>query len=159
MRAIRRIVTGHDADGCPGIVEDANCPHLRTTAGARVINLWLHEGIPRNDAYADPVGAEVPLPPPEGGGVLRVVEFGPHEQGSAPHLHRTRSLDYAVVLAGEIVAVVGADQTTMRPGDVLIQRGTTHAWDNRSDTACTVLFVLLGAEPLVAPPADDALTY
>ncbi|MGY0498407.1 cupin domain-containing protein [Nocardia sp. FBN12] len=150
MRPVRRIVTGHDDSGRPVIAEDADCPHIQTTAGAQVINLWLHDGTPRNDtAYADPVGPDVPLPPPDGGGLLRVVEFGPHGQGTAPHLHRTRSLDYAYVIAGEIVAVVGTDETVLRAGDALIQRGTTHAWDNRSDLPCTILFVLLDAEPLV----------
>ncbi|MFE5328135.1 cupin domain-containing protein [Embleya sp. NPDC056575] len=153
MREVRRIVTGHTPAGRPAIVEDAVCPHVQTTAGARVANLWVHRGTPRNSGvYADPVGPDVPLPPPAGGGTLRVVEFGPREPGRAPYTHRTESLDYAVVLAGEIVAVVGTDETVMRPGDVLIQRGTSHAWDNRSDAACTILFVLLDAEPLTEGP-------
>ncbi|WP_067839331.1 cupin domain-containing protein [Nocardia lijiangensis] len=148
MRSVRRIVTGHDGSGRPVIVEDADCRHIQTTAGAQVVNLWLHEGPPRNDTtYADPVGPDVPLPPPAGGGVLRVVEFGPRDQGETPYLHRTPSLDYAFVIAGEVVAVVGSEETVMRAGDVLIQRGTTHAWDNRSDTPCTILFVLLDTGP------------
>jgi quercetin dioxygenase-like cupin family protein len=161
MRRVRRIVTGHTASGQAAIVVDAECPHVQTTAGAQVANLWLHEGTPSNDAaYTDPVGPDVPLPPPRGGGVLRVVEFGPREQGSAPYLHRTESLDYAFVVTGEIVAVVGEDEAVMRPGDVLIQRGTTHAWDNRSDAPCTVLFVLLDAEPLVRlPPGSPPVAH
>ncbi|MFE9597937.1 cupin domain-containing protein [Streptomyces hokutonensis] len=160
MRPFRRIVTGHTASGQAAIVEDAECPHVQTTAGAQVANLWLHEGTPRNDdVHRDPVGPDVPLPPPRGGGVLRVVEFGPRERGEAPYLHRTDSLDYAFVVAGEIVAVVGEDETVMRPGDVLIQRGTTHAWENRSEVPCTVLFVLLDAEPLVRTPPGSPVAH
>ncbi|GAA2094419.1 cupin domain-containing protein [Streptomyces albiaxialis] len=155
MPRVRRIVTGHTPEGRPAIVEDAVCPHVRTTAGARVADLWTYQGGPRNDgAYADPVGPDVPLPPPAGGGTLRVVEFGPREPGEEPYTHRTDSLDYAVVLTGEIVAVVGTDETVMRPGDVLIQRGTGHAWDNRSEAPCTLLFVLLDAAPLTGHPRE-----
>ncbi len=64
------------------------------------------------------------------------------------HMHRTRSIDYAIVLSGEIWAVMDEGETKMVAGDVLIQRGTNHAWANRSNAPCVVAFVLIDAEPL-----------
>ncbi|GAB3570979.1 cupin domain-containing protein [Amycolatopsis endophytica] len=156
MRAFRRIVTGHDRDGRSAIVEDGDCPHVEITADATVVNLWLHEGRPDNaDGYHDPVGPGVPLAPPARGSVLRVVEFPPRRPGTAPYVHRTESLDYAYVIDGEVHSVFDSGETLLRAGDVLIQRGTNHAWDNRSEVACVVLFALLDAEPL--DPAEDGM--
>ena len=59
-------------------------------------------------------------------------------------MHETDTIDYAVVLSGEIYAIVDEGETLMRPGDVLIQCGTSHSWDNRSDEVCRVLFVMMG---------------
>ncbi|GAA0907183.1 MULTISPECIES: cupin domain-containing protein [Streptomyces violaceusniger group] len=149
MREIRRIVTGHDGEGRSTVVEDRVCPHVETTADATVTNLWLHEGRPGNAAdYRDPVGPGVPLPPPARGSVLRVVEFPPREPGRSAFVHRTDSLDYAYVIDGEVYSVLDDGETLLRAGDALVQRGTSHAWDNRSGRPCTVLFALLDAEPL-----------
>jgi uncharacterized cupin superfamily protein len=63
-------------------------------------------------------------------------------------MHRTRSIDYAIVLSGEIWAVMDEGETMMKTGDVLIQRGTNHAWANRSNVPCVVAFVLVDAKPL-----------
>ncbi|MBL1119478.1 cupin domain-containing protein [Streptomyces sp. 110] len=149
MREIRRIVTGRDGEGRSTVVEDRVCPHVETTADATVTNLWLHEGRPGNATdYRDPVGPGVPLPPPARGSVLRVVEFPPREPGGSAFVHRTDSLDYAYVIDGEVYSVLDDGETLLRAGDVLVQRGTSHAWDNRSGRPCTVLFALLDAEPL-----------
>ncbi|MFD9892417.1 cupin domain-containing protein [Amycolatopsis sp. NPDC059027] len=148
MRTFRRIVTGHDRDGRSAVAEDRECPHVEITAHATVTNLWLHEGRPGNaDPYHDPVAPGTPLPPPARGSVLRMVEFPPRGSGAAPYVHRTDSLDYAYVIDGEVYNVLDRDETLMRAGDVLVQRGTNHSWDNRSDKPCTVLFVLLDADP------------
>jgi hypothetical protein len=64
--------------------------------------------------------------------------------------HRTNSLDYAVVLDGEITLLVDSGEATLTPGDVVIQRATSHAWSNRTDRTARVLFVLIGTEPLSA---------
>ncbi|MFI6095060.1 cupin domain-containing protein [Lentzea sp. NPDC051213] len=151
MRAFRRIVSGHDGDGRSVVAEDRECPHVEITPHATVTNLWLHEGRPANEVpYADPIGPGVPLAPPARGSVLRVVEFPPRGSGAAAYVHRTESLDYAYVIDGEVYSVFDNGETLMRAGDVLVQRGTRHAWDNRSDKPCTILFVLLDAEPLRA---------
>ena len=77
-------------------------------------NLWRHSGTPDNSGdYADPVAGRVELAPPPSGAVLRVVDFPPGDEG-VPDMHRTASLDYAVVLDGEIHAVLDEDETIMR---------------------------------------------
>ena len=72
----------------------------------------------------------------------------PERSARHPGFHATDTVDYAVCLEGEVWAVLDEDETLMRPGDVLIQRGTYHAWSNRSDRICRMLFVLIDAEPL-----------
>jgi len=62
-------------------------------------------------------------------------------------MHRTRTLDYAIVLSGEIWAVLDEGEVLLRAGDCLVQRGTNHAWSNRSDVPCTIAFVLVAAAP------------
>ena len=148
-RAFRRVVTGHAESGEAGFVEDATCPHAYPiTGGVITTEFWCHTGPPDNRAtYSDPVAADIAIPPPPGGSVLRIVEF-PADPDLQPYQHRTASLDYCVVLDGEIYALVGEEERFMRAGDVLIQRGTTHAWANRSDKPCQVLFVLIDAPPL-----------
>ncbi|MFD3427343.1 cupin domain-containing protein [Nocardia fluminea] len=148
MSDIRRIVTGHDRSGRAIFVADGKA-QSQLTRGVETTNLWLHRGAPDNSGeYADPVTAAVPLEPPVGGTVLRIVDFPPTDDGSSPDMHRTASLDYAYVIEGEIYAVLDDDSTVMHTGDVLIQRGTNHGWVNRSDRPCRVLFVLLDAEPV-----------
>ena len=58
-------------------------------------------------------------------------------------MHKTRSVDYAIVIAGEIVAILDREETVMRAGDILVQRGTNHAWANRSDAPCRIAFILI----------------
>jgi len=133
--------------------------------------LWVTDRAPASNAGAAdaaPAGTRNPVPPPwRGGTILRVVDFVPaHRAQTAPAsalagvhhtpdrtarhpgFHQTDTVDYAVVLEGEIWAVLEDAETLLKPGDVLIQRGTFHAWDNRSDEVCRVLFVLIDAEPL-----------
>lgn len=122
----------------------------------------------------DPCGLPITVAPPAGGSVFRVVQFPPDKDwaakaeamgGSVPidetakaahtggpvrhaHMHRTRSLDYAIVLSGEIWAVMDEGETKMVAGDVLVQRGTNHAWANRSNEPCVIAFILIDAKPL-----------
>ena len=116
MNPIRRIVTGHDEAGMAVFVEDADSPHARSIRGVSTNNLWRHSGTPDNSGdYADPITADVGLEPPADGAVLRVVDFPP-DKDSVADRHRTASLDYAVVLDGEIHAVLDTDETIMRAG-------------------------------------------
>ena len=172
-KPVRRIVTGHTADGRATILVDGPAPQVSPSpdaVGGSTV-LWVTDRAPASNAGSRdmaPGGAQIPVPPQaRGGSVFRIVEFAP---GSVPHFtaasgvqqtpertqrhpgfHRTDTVDYAIVLEGEIWAVLDETETLMRAGDVLIQRGTYHAWDNRSDAVCRVAFVLIDAEPLPAP--------
>ncbi|HUI98089.1 MAG TPA: cupin domain-containing protein [Xanthobacteraceae bacterium] len=142
-----------------------------------VTDFWKTSATPADNSpagAADPCGLPIQVQPPAGGSAFRVVQFPPDKDwaakaaamgGSVPidetakaaptsgpvrhaHMHRTRSIDYAIVLSGEIWAVMDDGETRMTAGDVLIQRGTNHAWANRSDAPCVIAFVLIDAKPL-----------
>ena len=170
---IRRIVTGDDAGGLSGVVEDAPATAIRTVAerpGYRAVNIWRTESAPARIDAPDTVAEHTGIMPPgNGGSILRIIDFPPevadpaerkrriqatfggifsdaqHDKtdGAHPGMHRTRSVDYAIILEGEIWSVMDKDETLMRAGDVLIQRGTNHAWANRSDKTARIAFVLL----------------
>jgi hypothetical protein len=164
LPAVRRIVTGDDASGVSRIVEDAPAKAVRTVPerpGYRAVNVW------RTNAGA--VEEHAGILPPKGGTILRIIDFPPepkdpaerarqigatfggmfkdadHDKGSAKHpgMHRTATVDYAIVLEGEIWAVMDEGETLMRAGDVLVQRATNHAWANRSARTARIAFVLI----------------
>jgi quercetin dioxygenase-like cupin family protein len=172
-RPIRRVVTGHTPDGRSTIITDEPAPQVSPGAAPDVGStvLWVTDSAPaRNAGNADaaPAGVRNPVPPPSPGGtILRIVDFAPASRATGapasalagvhhtadrsakhPGFHQTDTVDYAVVLEGEVWAVLDETETLLKPGDVLIQRGTYHAWDNRSDHVCRILFVLIDAEPL-----------
>lgn len=176
IRKIRRLVTGHDEAGRSTIAEDGFSPHFMTLAGTDnfgVTDLWKTHSTPADiDSPDDPCGQPITLAPPRNGTVFRVVEFPPDQDyvgkwkrdeafgslgesgteavdhGSSRHegMHKTESLDYAFVIEGEIWAVMDEREALMRAGDVLIQRGTNHAWSNRSNKPAIVGFVLIDAK-------------
>lgn len=143
---VRRVVTGHDAGGRAVVVRDDAIPTVPVPTGdARFALLWTTDQAP---AVVDgAVAAAVPavglaLP---GGSVLRIVDMAP---GCRSPMHRTRSLDYGIVLDGEIVLELDDGATvTVRAGEVVVQRGTIHAWVNTTAAWCRIAFVLLDAQP------------
>jgi pimeloyl-ACP methyl ester carboxylesterase len=169
----RRIVTGHDGAGRSVFREDGPAPHYfrseHSPVAAQV--LWATDRMPVDavdDADPAPANRFFPAAPPANGTILRIVTFPPDTEydaeamhkfldeivGDQPHeasagrhffFHRTQTLDYAIVLDGEIVALVDEDEKVMRPGDVLIQRATNHSWSNRTDRDCRMAFVLIDA--------------
>lgn len=167
----RRIVTGHDENNTAIFLEDQLCPNRFATGGCEtfVINeLWKMDQTPGGEKmgcdnvapYTDPA-TSFTLNPPACGNVFRIIEFPPDgelgmkEDGVTPEepiMHRTPSVDYAVILKGECYAVMDGGETLMKEGDVLIQRGTIHAWSNRSDKPCLILFVLCGADAIPGLP-------
>ncbi len=174
VKPVRRIVTGHDSEGRSVFLEDGPAPHPFSPShspNVGLTNLWLLDAIPAsNDAgQPDPTARPFRLEPPAAGNVVRIVEFPPDRErnygnqtevfrqyGAAqahdraarhPGFHKTHSVDYAIVIEGEIWALMDVGETLMTVGDVLIQRGTNHAWANRTDHIARVLFVLNGAVP------------
>jgi quercetin dioxygenase-like cupin family protein len=82
-----------------------------------------------------------------GGSVIRIGELPP---GAHSAMHRTHSVDYGIVLDGEIDMEVDDGETVhLKQGDVVVQRGTVHAWINRSDKPCKMAWILIAAEPIV----------
>ncbi len=120
---IRRVVTDHDAQGRAIVASDETCANSVTgRPGHARLDLWK--------------GAD--------GTVFRLVEYQP---GVAPRNHRTETLDYAVVLSGEIDMELDGSVVHLRAGDTLVQQGTLHNWVNRSARPCVIAFVLIPAKP------------
>lgn len=140
-----------------------------------VNDAWLVDSLPANNQeYTDPCRS-VELEPPAVGNVFRIIQFPPdaeyldeldahnglsalgesgaesftgNETSPHPLMHQTNSVDYVVVIKGEIYVVLENGETLLRPGDVLIQRGTNHAWSNRSSEPCIIAGVLNAANPV-----------
>ena len=172
IRPIRRVVTGHDADGRAVVVMDGpagSVLHRPSRPGVALTDLWETAGEPTTEVTADPADRPVVLHPPGGGTVFRVIQFDPEDSaalagidgaaafsamGAAgnvvagarhPYMHRTDTVDYAVILRGSITMLLDDEDVELGPGDVVIQNGTNHAWSNRGDEPCLVAFVLIDA--------------
>lgn len=177
---VRRVVTGHDAEGNSVFLTDGPAPNVKEMAampGLALTDLWETKGAPaRNEGTADDADRPVRLEPPRNGTILRIVEFPPdsawrgrtdgragfdsigagHAQdahSSDPMMHKTATVDYIIVLKGEIHAIMDKGETLLKPGDVLIQRGTNHSWSVRGDAPCIIAAVLVSAAPLGAKGA------
>jgi mannose-6-phosphate isomerase-like protein (cupin superfamily) len=145
---IRRVVTGHDNQGRAKVLIDeqvTNAISSRPNANSSVI--WSSVGFPiDNDGDHDPSHKDIHTTI-DNGTVFRVVSFGP---GVAPRNHRTDSIDYAVVMSGEIDMELDVGSVHLKAGDVLVQRGTIHNWVNRGTAPCTIAFILIAAKPVEA---------
>ena len=145
---IRRVVTGHDAQGRAKVLIDEQVSNqFSPRPGAEYSVIWSSEGFPvDNDDDADPsrkkIGTTI-----ENGTVFRIVSFGP---GVSPRNHRTDSVDYAVVMSGEIDMQLDDATVHLKAGDVLVQRGTIHNWVNNGTVPCVIAFTLVSANPVSA---------
>lgn len=161
LRPIRRVVTGHDDHGRSISIIDHNSPHrvaLKGVATYGLTDIWKTFGAPAdNRSNEDAIRGPVALEPPPLGSILRVVEFPPDKEflkasgtdaATHPLMHRTNTIDYIIVLDGEIHAVLDRDEIKLKAGDILVQRGTNHGWANRSNKPCIVAAVLINAKPL-----------
>lgn len=163
VRPVRRIVTGENEQGRSVFVSDGPAPNHTTDPGSPVAQvLWVTGEAAASGSDPAPAGQAFGFHS-KGGSLLRVVDFPPDEayepdqlarfldehgvrdKGNARHFwfHKTQSLDYAIVLEGEIHALMDEGETLMRAGDILIQRATNHSWANRSGKPCRMAFVLL----------------
>jgi len=167
---IRRVVTGH-AGGKAVVLYDGPAPNckLRQASGLASTLLWVTDDSPADiSGTADRSEREIGVPPPSLGSIFRVVEFPPQgkamsrdavlkemglsNQQHSQHagMHRTRSIDYAVVMDGEIDMLLDDSEVHLAAGDVLVQQGTNHAWVNRGRKPCRIAFVLIDAKEFPA---------
>jgi len=172
LAPIRRVVTANDAQGRSYLAEDGPSPAIRFVPerpGYRITNLWRTDAAPANIGSPDTIHLHQGVAPPPLGTVLRILDIpaepaDPQElqdalnatfsrmyddahrnvqPGEHPGMHRTDSVDYALMLEGELIAIMDKEETVLRAGDVLIQRGTNHAWANRSGKPARIAFVLV----------------
>lgn len=173
---VRRVVTGHDANGRAIVVSDGPAPFVHVNA---LDPQWYSTDIWRTDGTPAKIVASPEEPtlgprrqlPARNGTVLRINHFPPESEavrnmsaadsrrafaalgnekaatfgrgGRHPLMHRTETIDYAIVLAGEIAMVLDEEDVLLKAGDVVVQCGTNHAWSNRSNAPCIVAFVLI----------------
>jgi quercetin dioxygenase-like cupin family protein len=141
VSAPRRIVTGHDSSGRSVVLSDGPNPKTLDIGTGMFHELWTTEAVPAPipAEEPDPTDRPVRVPPPRGGVLARVTVVAP---GAVVPVHRTETLDVGVVLEGETVMVLDdGSETLMSAGDVVIQRGTAHGWENRADQPVRMLFV------------------
>ncbi len=173
LRSTRRIVTGHDAKGKAVVLFDgALAAKQRGSNGMTV--LWVTSEFPVDvAASADRAQTQVGVPPPANGTIFRIVDFAPTAPPAAPvdhhkvlvamgidpatqgyarhaNTHRTKTIDYALVLDGEIDMLLDDSEIHVKAGDVLVQQGTNHAWVNNGTKPCRIAFILIDAK---TPPA------
>jgi mannose-6-phosphate isomerase-like protein (cupin superfamily) len=169
---IRRVVTGLDADNKASTLFDSRVPLKPGPYGIAAVNLWITDSYPPALTFKDdPATKPIGISPPDNGTKLRVVEFPPLDAATEakmepnflmkslgdhaparglpvkhPLMHRTRSLDYAVVLSGEIDMMLDDSLVHLKPGDVVVQQATNHGWINRGTQPCRILFVLMDSK-------------
>lgn len=158
LPAVRRVVTGHDAAGRAVIAREDAAPTRPIPSGdAAFLLVWSTATVPAdNNDETDGREREAGLTLP-GGSVLRVVDMLP---GRESPLHRSSSIDYGIVIDGEIeLELDSGERRTIGAGEIVIQRGTSHLWRNRTDRPCRIAFVLIEAPAYVhqgAPLPDIA---
>ena len=164
----RRVVTGHTPDGVSVVVSDGPVPVSRELPddGVAFHEIWNTTGAPASvDAReeVEPTERDLTVPPPPHGTKIRINEFQPghlDQRGLQSPVHRTASVDYGIVLEGQITLVLDDSEVTLHAGDIVVQRGTDHAWANRGDTTAKVVFVLIDGEfdPGLAATLPGGLT-
>lgn len=179
-RPVRRIVTGHDAQGRAVFQEDGPVPRVQRIGGEHgplFFEVWNTRETPAviDRASGEPAEEGIQLVPPTNGTRIRVLDIPPDgdrldnvtpEQARAhfaevgatdaashsgagsrhAHMHRTQSVDYGIVLEGELTLILDEGETVCRAGDIIVQRGTNHGWANRTDRNCRIAFILIDGQ-------------
>lgn len=171
---VRRVVTENSPEGRSRIRSDGPSPATRTVEGRpgyRSDNIWRTVDGPTSVNADDSVLEHEGVLPPAGGTVIRVIDFPPRpedpeerrRQASAslqaifkdahhashhkqPGMHLTQTVDYAIVLSGSITSVLDDAETDLHAGDILVQRATNHAWENRTLSMARVAFILIDGQ-------------
>lgn len=171
-KAVRRVVTGRHADGRSTVMLDGAAPNVKQRqAGNGSTLLWVTDETPAQvSGGADRAAREIGVPPPRRGTIFRIAEFPPGVGGEVrdnetllrdfgigpdvkrghlprhPAIHRTRSVDYVIVLEGEIDLLLDDGDVRLKAGDVIVQQATNHAWINRGPATCRLAMVFIDAE-------------
>jgi len=173
-KGIRRVVTTNDANGKAVVLFDGDAPNVRVRKVGGFVStlMWVLDALPaqhsRTKDFAD---VTIGTAPPPNGAVFRIVDFPPvqgeldaeahrrmtqemgltheHHDGPPPRhpfMHRTRSVDFGIVLSGEIDMLLDDSAVHVKAGDVVVQQGTNHAWVNRGTETCRIAFILIDAQ-------------
>ena len=171
-KEVRRVVTTHDDTGKAVVLLDGVTPHRDERDGGAVLyNIWCTDETPAKVAgKPDKMARKIGIAPPRNGSIIRVLDLPPtgdvshlevgamqahlgpeHSSPKArkprhPMMHRTRTIDYAIIMAGEVVMLLDDSEVQLKAGDILVQNATNHAWVNRSKNVCRICFVLIDAE-------------
>ena len=169
-RTMRRVVTGLDDKNHAVVLFDSMMPLKAVAPGIMATNFWITDNYPPSLVKDDPSGRPIGTAPPDNGTKFRVVEFAPLDAAAEaklppemiakgitnapargiplkhPLMHRTRSLDYAVILSGEIDMMLDDSSVHLKAGDVVVQQATNHAWVNHGKEPCRILFVLMDSK-------------
>lgn len=182
LKPVRRIVTGHDAQGRSVVASDAAAEAVFTSPAAPDrgwSDLWVTDRMPASNAGApQPPETALPLEPPPNGTVIRFVQIPPEgaeapgsdrereesraaatfdAMGAAharvdtsrhPAMHKTATVDYIILLSGRVTMLLDEGEVDLAPGDVVIQRGTNHAWVNKGEEPAVFAAILIDAEPV-----------
>ncbi len=145
---IRRVITGHDDQGRSKVLIDETVSNvISSRPGAQSSVIWSSTGFPvSNDGDHDPSHQDIATTI-DNGTVFRIVYYRP---GVAPRNHRTDSIDYAVVISGEIDMELDVGSVHLKAGDVVVQRGTIHNWVNKGKEPCIIAFSLIASKPVTA---------
>src|SRR5436853_3973831 len=169
---VRRVVTKLDESARAVVMIDERTALARPRGPTFVGNLWVTDRSPPDLSSAVDRGkTKIGLMPPKGGSVFRVVDFPPESEAVAhlgtvtmqdvvgaagtpakgvpprhPMMHRTRTLDYAIIMSGEIDMLLDEGEVHLKAGDVVVQQATNHAWVNRGREPCRIAFILLDSQ-------------
>jgi naringenin degradation protein FdeH len=145
---IRRVVTGLDANNNSSAMLDSRVKLAPMSNDLNLANLWVTDSYPVGLSKGDTRDRSIGISPPENGTQFGVVEFPPLDltNPALPLWHRTRTVDYVVVMSGEIDLMLEASVVHLKAGDTVVQQATNHAWINRGRETCRLLFVLMDSK-------------
>ena len=146
---VRRIVTGSNNEGKSIILIDGEAANPRELMpGLRIADIWTTEIAPAVNTGNEDMGAREFMFPPPSGTIFRYMEIDPGHGVDAPGWHASDTVDYIVIIKGEIYCLLDEGEVLLKAGDLLVQRGINHAWVNRSSETCSIAGAMLSAIPL-----------
>jgi quercetin dioxygenase-like cupin family protein len=141
---VKRVVTGWDDAGEPTILFDEEPSTTFDFGVAGSSEIWRTQAVPAEFRQTDdPTTGDFVVEPPIGGSICRIATYRP---GAAIDVHSTRTVDYIIVISGELTMIFQDREIVLRAADVVVQQATPHGWANRGDEPCVVAAVLLTAE-------------